>query len=108
MVVVLTATASDDRSEIASIEYSLDGVVWHPMTSIDGSFDSSSESAAATLTGPYVGEYTVWDVRATDTASPANQSDGTDSDGFVVAPFQPSIEPSIPAISIKMGAPRPL
>jgi hypothetical protein len=79
---VLIAADVTDNAGIASVEYTLDGGSnWTAMTLGTGS------TYTATLDGPFVGNYSVC-VRATDTASPPNTSDGTACDTFAVTAAQ--------------------
>lgn len=88
----VTATATDDDSNIASAEYSRDGTPWTAMSAQDGAFDGeASEGLTATLSGLLVKTHEVC-VRATDTASPANISDGTACDTFDVTAAQLGID----------------
>jgi hypothetical protein len=82
--VLISADVTDDTG-IASVEYTLDsGSTWTAM-SLD-----SGDTYTATLLGPFAGDYSVC-VRATDTADPANTSDGTSCDDFEVNPAQLAI-----------------
>jgi hypothetical protein len=84
---IVTATATDAASNIAGAEYSRDGTAWTAMSAVDEAFDEPSEDLTATLSGLMVKTYEVC-VRATDTADPANTSDGTACDTFDVTAAQ--------------------
>jgi hypothetical protein len=83
-----TVTANVDDSttggnNIASAAYGVDGGAWTSMDAADGAFDGVSEGVEATFTAAEVGTHEVC-VRGTDSAVPANTSDGEDCEEFLV------------------------
>lgn len=81
--VTLTASTSDTRSKIATLEYKLDAGSWTAMTVDDGTYDELSESASKAVPVGGGGDHTLC-VRATDVEG--NTSDGTDCVTVNVAP----------------------
>jgi len=85
-----TGTATDDLSNITSVEYQVGTGSWRAWvaaTAVDGAFDSPSEEYTFTIPALADGGYMV-QVRATDAASPPNTTLAADyaTDTFTVAP----------------------
>lgn len=76
----LTVTATDADSNVASIEYSIDGGAFQAMTADTPPFDSPTESSTADITNDLLalgpGTYTIT-VRATDSSTNANSATDT-------------------------------
>jgi hypothetical protein len=83
----LKATATDTESNIASAEYTGNGITWNNMSADDGAFNGPSENVTYTRPGNQpAGQPRQFCVRATDTAG--NTSDGFDCVNYTVTAAQ--------------------
>jgi hypothetical protein len=85
-----TGTATDDQSNISSVEYRVDSGSWALATASDGAFDEISEEYTFTTSTLTDGAHTVY-VRATDAASNTTTEDDYDSDSFTVDTTAPTV-----------------
>jgi hypothetical protein len=87
-----TGTATDDQSNISSVEYKVDSGSWALATASDGAFDEISEEYTFTTSALSDGTHTVY-VRATDAASTPNTTiaDNYATDSFTVDTGAPSV-----------------
>jgi hypothetical protein len=87
-----TGTATDDQSNISSVEYKVDSGSWALATASDGAFDETSEGYTFTTSALSDGTHTVY-VRATDAASTPNTTiaDNYATDSFTVDTGAPSV-----------------
>jgi len=96
-----TGTATDDLSNITSVEYQVgtgSWRAWAAATATDGAFDSPREDYTFTIPALADGGYTV-QVRATDAASPPNTTLEADyaTDAFTVDATAPTVVSRYPA-----------
>jgi len=83
-----TGTATDESSNISSVEYRVDDGSWTAATASDGAFDSPDEDYTFTTASLADGEHTVY-VRATDSVGNTTAEVDYASDSFTIQPTSP-------------------